>query len=188
LSEINLLIPKARIGVLIGQNGETKRMIEAKLKVRLNVNSETGLVRVTPLKDADSLALLKARDVVNAIARGFSPERALKILNENVMLELIDLRDMLGKSENTLQRLKGRVIGKDGKTRRLIENLTGAYISVYGHTIGIIGDYDSLSIAREAINMLLRGKQHSTVYKFLGVKRREMKKKSYLELWEKPPV
>ena len=60
-------------------------------------------------------------------------------------------------------------------------------VSVYGHTISMIGGYDAVSAAREAVEMLIKGKQHATVYKFLRIKRREAKKKMTLELWEKPP-
>jgi len=42
-----------------------------------------------------------------------------------------------------------------------------------------------MEIAREALQMPLRGSQHSTVYRFLHRKRRELKKKK-LELWQKP--
>lgn len=185
MSESSILIPKARIGILIGRNGEVKTEIEKTLNVELNIDSESGLVVVKPKESTDPLSILKARDVITAIGRGFSPEKAFKLFNEDVSLEIIDLRDVVGKNENAILRLKGRVIGKDGKTRRIIEENTGAYVTVYGHTIGIIGSYDSLSVAREAIELLLKGKQHSTVYKFLEAKRREIKKKEYIELWEK---
>ncbi len=74
----------------------------------------------------------------------------------------------------------------NGKTRRLIEELTDANVAVYGHTVSLIGTIDQTQIAREAIQMLVRGSMHSTVYRFLHRKRRELKKKM-LELWEKPP-
>ncbi|MEM4649963.1 MAG: KH domain-containing protein, partial [Candidatus Bathyarchaeia archaeon] len=143
MSELSFLIPKARIGVLIGQNGEVKAEIERRLNIELNVNSENGLVTIKPKEGSDPLSILKAKDVVTAIGRGFSPERAFKLFNEDVSLEIIDLRDIIGKNENAIRRLKGRVIGRDGKTRKIIEENTGAYVTVYGYTIGIIGSYDA---------------------------------------------
>jgi ribosomal RNA assembly protein len=82
-----------------------------------------------------------------------------------------------------MKRLKGRVIGKEGKTRRIIEELTEADICVYGHTISIVGEIDQVAIAKEAVRMLIRGSLHGTVYRFLHRKRRELKKKK-MELWE----
>jgi ribosomal RNA assembly protein len=74
----------------------------------------------------------------------------------------------------------------NGKTRRLIEELTDSNVAVYGHTVSLIGNIDQAEAAREAIQMLIRGSMHGTVYRFLHRKRSELKKKN-LELWEKPP-
>jgi len=83
--------------------------------------------------------------------------------------------------------MKGRVIGSEGKMRRLLEEMTDARVSVYGSTISMIGEFESVTAARQAIEMLLKGKQHSSVYKFLRRTKSESKKRKTLELWEKPP-
>jgi ribosomal RNA assembly protein len=95
------------------------------------------------------------------------------------------MRDFVGKSESDIKRLSGRIIGREGKTRRLIEELTDAYVSVYGHTVGIIGATEEAEIARQAVEMFIRGRLHTSVYRFLHVKRRELKKKK-IEIWKKP--
>ena len=74
----------------------------------------------------------------------------------------------------------------NGKTRRLIEELTDTQVAVFGHTVSIIGTIEQAGVAREAVEMLVKGSMHSTVYRILHRKRRELKKKT-LELWEKPP-
>jgi ribosomal RNA assembly protein len=131
--------------------------------------------------------LFRGQEVITAIGRGFSPERAFRLLNnEDAVLEIIDLRELFGSSQAELQRVKGRIIGQEGKTRRIVEELTDADVSVHGHTVAIIANLDEMEIAREAIKMLLRGSEHSTVYRYLHRKRRELKKKR-LEIWEKPP-
>jgi len=178
-------IPKERIGVLIGQDGKTKREIEENLNVKLEVDSETGDVTINLNEDStDPSQLFKARDIVLAIGRGFSPQRAFRLLHdEDVMLTIIDLREIFGRSKSDIRRVKGRIIGKEGKTRRIIEECTEAYISVYGHTVSIIGGVEQSEIAREAISMLIKGNQHATVYRFLQRKRHELKRRK-LELWE----
>ncbi|MBS7621647.1 hypothetical protein KEJ32_06015, partial [Candidatus Bathyarchaeota archaeon] len=68
--------------------------------------------------------------VVTAIGRGFSPEHAFKLIqDEEAVLDIIDLRIIFGKSESDIRRVKGRIIGMDGKTRRLIEELTDTNIA-----------------------------------------------------------
>jgi len=162
-----------------------KETIEKRLSVKLQIDSETGNVTLTLNPEAqDPSSLFRAKEVVIAIGRGFSPERAFRLLDdEESMLEVIDLRGAAGKSQSDIKRLKGRIIGRMGRTRRLIEELTDTNISVYGHTVSIIGNIDQVGVAREAVQMLIRGSQHNTVYRFLYNKRRELKK-SRFELWE----
>ena len=178
-------IPRDRIGALIGPNGRVKENIEKRLSVELQINSETGDITITLNPNAQDPSLLfRSKEVITAIGRGFSPERAFRLLKDDeATLKVIDLREVVGRSPSDIKRLKGRVIGKEGKTRRIIEELTGASISVYGHTISIIGNMDQAEAAGKAAQMLMRGSQHSTVYRFLHKKRRELKKKK-MELWE----
>lgn len=179
-------IPKERIGVLVGVEGKVKREIEEKLMVDLQIESDAGGVTITLSEKAtDPSLLLRAKDVVTAIGRGFSPERAFRLLeNPDNIFDLIDLRAIFGRSESDIHRVKSRIIGAEGKTRRTIEELTDASIVVYGHTVGFIGTFDQVNAARTAVQMLIDGYQHHTVYKYLQRKRIELKKQQ-LEIWEK---
>ncbi|MEJ2126460.1 MAG: KH domain-containing protein [Candidatus Bathyarchaeota archaeon] len=178
-------IPGNRIGALVGPDGTVKTIIERKLGVQLDVDSENGTVQITlPVTAEDPTVLFRAKEVVTAIGRGFAPEPAFRLLDdEEVTFEVIDLRDIVGRSASDLKRIKGRVIGKEGKTRKIIEELSEANISIYGHTVSIIGYPEQSSIAREAVNMLLGGSLHGSVYRFLHKKRSELKKQR-LQLWE----
>ncbi len=181
-------IPADRVGVLIGPDGVTKKNIEERLPVSLEVNSETGDVTITLSdKATDPSFLFKAKEVITALGRGFSPEHAFRLIrDEESVLDVIDLRAVFGKSEADIRRIKGRIIGMNGKTRRIVEELTDTYVAVYGHTVSIIGTIEETDIAREAIQMLVKGSMHATVYRFLHRKRRDLKKRK-LELWQKPP-
>jgi ribosomal RNA assembly protein len=180
-------IPRERVGVVIGPEGRTKKSIEDKLSVELQIDGEAGDVNILMKEGAtDPSTLFTAKDVVTALGRGFSPEHAFRLIrDEDAVLDIIDLRTVFGKSEADIKRVKGRIIGMNGKTRGIIEELTDANIAVYGHTVAIIGTMDQLQVAREAVEMLIKGSMHGTVYRFLHRKRRELKKKK-LELWEKP--
>jgi ribosomal RNA assembly protein len=182
------MIPHDRIGVVLGREGATKTDIEKMFKVKLNINSESGTIEVTPSDDnTDPSTILRAKDVVTAVGRGFSPERAMTLVDDDMVLDLIDLRELFGKNESDINRIKGRVIGSEGKMRRLLEEMTDAKVSVYGSTISMIGEFEAVSAARQAIEMLIKGKQHSTVYKFLRKTKTESKRRKTLELWETPP-
>ncbi len=180
-------IPKERVGVLVGPEGKVKQYIEEKMAVTLQIESESGGVTILlSEKSKDPSILFKAKDVVSAIGRGFSPEQAFRLIrNEEDIFDFIDLRTIFGRSEADIKRIKGRIIGADGKTRSLIEELTEANVVVYGHTIGIIGSFEQIDVARNAVQMLINGNQHHSVYKYLQKKRSDFKKQK-LQLWEKP--
>jgi len=158
-------IPKDRVGALIGTDGETKEMIEKRAGVRMRIDTE-GEVDIED-NPQDPLASLKAMDLVKAIGRGFSPQRAIRLLDEDEYLEIIELGDFIGKKTDQLVRVRSRLIGTNGKTRKIIEDLTGAHMSIYGSTVSLIGNSVQLPIAKKAVEMILRGSEHATVYRYL---------------------
>lgn len=179
-------IPKERVGILIGEEGKVKQYVEQQLNVKINVDKEGDVTIALAEKASDPSMLLKAKDVVTAIGRGFSPDVTYRLIrNEDEIFDMIDLRQVFGRSESDIKRIKGRIIGTDGKTRKLIEELTEANVVVYGHTVGIIGNFVQADAARNAVQMIIEGCQHHSVYRYLQRKRSELKKEK-LELWEKP--
>jgi ribosomal RNA assembly protein len=177
-------IPRERIGALIGKGGRVKQQIEKRCGVKIEIDSETGDTMIMDNKSADHLEAFRAVEAITAISRGFSPERAYRLFDgDELIFQQIDLHDYTGKSPNALERIKGRVIGEGGKARRMIEELSGAYISVYGHTVCFIGNFREVKLATDAIAMLAKGSMHKTVYNMLqGAKRRD--KMDRMRLWE----
>ena len=64
------------------------------------------------------------------------------------------------------------IIGKAGKARETIEELTECSISVYGKTIAIIGFCDNVSVCKRAVESLLSGSPHASIYKWLEKNRK----------------
>lgn len=183
-TDAHIRIPKSRIAVVIGPNGAIKRQLEKMTNTSVSIDSTDGLVTVESEETSkDPLAVWKARDIVQAIGRGFSPQRAFALLDDDVYLRIINLEEF-GNTPNQIRRLKGRVIGQGGKTRRNIEELTDTYVTIMGNTISIIGEVENQQIAVNAIVRLLRGAEHSTVNRYLNTQRRQMKKRRALELWQ----
>lgn len=155
------------MGVIIGRDGTTKCKIETKSSTRLSIDSESGSVCIY----GDPLKTMRTADVIKAIGNGFSSERALTLLDDELlMLDIVDL-SRVASTPKELKRLKGRLIGKNGKARNLMESLTSTKISVYGKTVSIIGRSEQIEIIRAAINMLINGSPHARVYKFLEKKK-----------------
>jgi len=165
-------VPQDRIGVLIGEGGETMREIESRSEVRLDIDSESGSVAIESV--GDPVTALVAPDIVRAIGRGFKPEAALTLLDHEMrMFDLIDLSDKT-RNDNDLRRQKGRLIGENGRTRQLMEELSGADVVIYGSTIGMIGDPEEVEAVRRATGMILDGAPHGAVYSYLERKHREL--------------
>ena len=82
-----------------------------------------------------------------------------------------------------MERIRGRIIGLHRKSRRVIEELTGCYVSVYGRTVAIIGNMTDAKLAKDAVNMLAQGSAHKSVYQMLQRERTKRKMEKLL-LWE----
>jgi ribosomal RNA assembly protein len=180
--EQSVRIPVERVGAVIGKEGGTKRFLEDEMGVTLRVDGREGLVTV---KSDSALKTdpFSATRVIEAIGRGFSPQKARRLLDEGMAFEVIDLRDYAGRSVNSLERIRGRVIGLKGKSRRVIEELTGCHLSVYGRTVSIIGEVGEVQNASQAVRLLATGSQHKTVYNMLQ-KARTKRKMEKMFLWE----
>lgn len=166
-------IPQERVAVLVGTGGKVKQQIE-KHGVKLDIDSKIGDVI---LQSEDSLAELDAECVVKAIGRGFSPEHAFRLFSDSQYFELLDMRNFAGKKAKDVHRLAGRVIGKNGRTRQTIEDSLEVNVSIYGTTVAVIGDGRSVDAAIQAVEMLLKGSNHASVYRFLQKERRRIKLK-----------
>ena len=167
-----LTIPKKRIAVLIGKKGSTKRKIEKITSTKLTIDSELGLVT---LNGEDSLKAYQTKSVIEAIGRGFNPNIALSLLNDDICFEIIPIQNFSGKNKNNLIRIKSRVIGTRGKCRKTIESLTNTEISIYGKTVSIIGELQNVLIAKKAVEDILAGAPHSPVYKTIELSFRKLR-------------
>jgi len=178
-----LKIPQNRIGTLIGNKGDVKKSIEKATETILDIDSEDGTVYITPQENmSDPLGVWNANHIVKAVARGFNPEVALKLVDDDIYLEVIKLPLYIGKSKNALSRYKGRIIGQNGKTREIIMDMAEVQMAIYGKTVSLIGEMDNLMIAKEAIEMILKGSRHKSVYSFLERKKDELKLKEFKDL------
>jgi len=168
MSGINYIkVPKNRIAVLIGKDGTVKSYIEEQSNTTLRINSKEGTVQIIIDESNEStISAWKVSEIIKAIGRGFSPEFAYKLFDDETYLEIIDLEEILGKNKS-IPRVKARIIGENGKCRKFIEEMTDAHISIYGDTVSIIGEFLPLKIAKSAVMKLIQGMSHVRVYKFL---------------------
>jgi ribosomal RNA assembly protein len=166
-----VLMPKERIAVLIGKAGKVRKDIEKRSGVKIEIDSESGEVAVTRDLKKDAIPALAALEIIKAVARGFSPQKAYKLWNPNIYIATLDLTEFLGDSPKDLERVRARIIGREGKVRGYISRLTTTDMVIYGKTVSILGETENVSLAKEAVFKIIEGLPHNAVFRFLEAKR-----------------
>ncbi|MBS3053014.1 MAG: RNA-processing protein [Candidatus Aenigmarchaeota archaeon] len=149
-------VPKDRLPIIIGKSGLVKKEIETKTQTQIEVDEDITI-------KGEGVGILEAENIVKAISRGFTPKQAMQLLEEDRTLYIIQLP----KERKSLIRIRARLIGKNGQAKKNIERLTRSGIAVQGKTVSIIGTYENAGYAMGAIERLMRGDRHATVYKYL---------------------
>lgn len=148
-------IPEDRMSALIGKKGRTKKSLEKWTGTRIEAGDPVKI------DGEDPLMVLKAKDMVWAIGRGFALHQAKRLLEEDCEFRLVSLEGEKGKKR---ERMLGRVIGNDGRVKSRIEEETGALLCVRGKTIALIGKPGELAPAEGALSEILAGKTHAWAY------------------------
>src|SRR5207244_11051817 len=104
--------------------GTTEERLEKQTGTRISVESTTCQGTTDETETQDPVLALKAKDVVQAMARGFAEDRAFRLLDEDAYFEVLDIKDF-AHSKNRVAQIRARLIGTRGKPRRLMEVLTG---------------------------------------------------------------
>ena len=93
----SIRVPQDRVGAIIGPKGSTKRQIQKISGIKIDIDTEEGEVMIHDEAElADPLMALKIMDVIKAIGRGFSPERAFRLFDDDEYLEIVDLKEFVG--------------------------------------------------------------------------------------------
>ncbi len=123
--------------------------------------------------EADSaFNLLLVKNAVTAFNRGFDTKTSALLLDDAYDLVVMNIKDYANTPKRQIQ-LKGRVIGSRGMIKKRLSKETSTYIKVYGKTISIIGAYQNLNIAVEAVEMLLKGAKHDGVFSMINRRKLE---------------
>jgi ribosomal RNA assembly protein len=103
-----------------------------------------------------------AEKVIDALDFGFPFGVATLIKKEDFEFEVIDIKKYTSRKD--LEVIRGRIIGKGGKTLKTLSDLSNCFFEINGNHVGIIGPIDYIKFARESIISLIRGSKQSNVY------------------------
>ena len=138
---------------------KNKKNLEKELNVILNINGKEVEISGKPEEE------YVAERVIEAIDFGFPFSAALEIKKENILFEILNIKEHT--TQKDFERVRGRVIGRDGKALKTISNLSDCHIEISGNKLGIIGDSESIRNAEEACKLLIKGSKHANVYAYL---------------------
>src|SRR4030042_1649710 len=119
---------------------QNKDKLEKELEVKITNQGKNLFIDGEP--DKEFIAL----QAVRAINLGFSTEKALLLKKENILLQIINIKDITKRKD--LERVRARIIGKQGKTLKTLNNLTCCEFAIQNNCIGIIGDAEDIQEAR----------------------------------------
>lgn len=146
----------------------SKEIIEEELEIE--IQEVNGKVKISTKKE-NIENLMNGEKALNALKWGFQPETTLKLTKPTYDMQEIDLKKYRGK----LREIKGRIIGKQGKTKKRIAKLTNSSIMITKRRAIVIGEFGNIELAIEAIKMIASGQRRQNVYKYLHNQKRKQR-------------
>ncbi|MGI0141164.1 MAG: KH domain-containing protein [Candidatus Micrarchaeales archaeon] len=158
-----VLIPIKRVKLL---DKKTLESISKRLNCKIHIEDENQVVI-----EGDAYDEYNAKNIISAFGRGFDMNQAYTLLSEEYFFTPINLKEMF-RNKDQLMRVKGRIIGENGKTKEYIEAVSGAKLCIYENTVSLIGTIEQIKVANVAINILLEGGTHKKAYRVMEKARR----------------
>ena len=136
-----------------------KARLEQKLNCKINIKDKTITIDTDPFNEYE------AQRVFDAINLGFSVEKALQVLDEEINFIKINIKDYA--NTKNLEVVRSRLIGTHGKTKKTIEEITKCDVSIHDNIVGIIGPAEVTERALTAVTNIIKGTKQANAYKYL---------------------
>lgn len=146
----------------------TRPIVEhMKLQIRFNQKNRTVEIKTSEFT-TDAGALQKGADFVQAFMMGFELQDAIALLRlDDLYIDTFEIKDVKTLHGDHTSRAIGRIAGQAGKTKFAIENATRTRIVLAEERIHILGSFNNIKVARNAISRLIMGAPPGKVYNLM---------------------
>lgn len=141
--------------------------VESKLKIKISFSGKKLTLKGNELTEFITIEIIKAIDY------GFDTEDALLLLDQNYSLKIINIKEHTRRKN--LEEIRARIIGRQGKAKTTIANLTNSKIVVKGNEVAIISDADHLEFVTQGVISLIQGAKHGNVFSYLEKQNRTLR-------------
>ncbi len=138
---------------------KSRKKLEKELEVKITNRGKEVYLEGSPENE------YTAEKVIEAIGFGFPISTAILIKKDDLLFEIINIKEHTNKKN--LERVRGRIIGTGGKTLKTLSNLSDSFLEIKDNEIGVIANPENVKIANEAITSIIKGSKQSNMYAFL---------------------
>ncbi|KAI4320673.1 hypothetical protein MLD38_034127 [Melastoma candidum] len=186
VSSFSTLFPKYREKYLQEAWPSVKSAL-SEYGVACELNLVDGSMTVsTTRKTRDPYIIVKARDLIQLLARSVPAPQAIKILGDEWQCDIIKIGNLIRNKERFVKR-RQQLVGPNSSTLKALEILTGCYILVQGNTVAAMGPYKGLKQVRRIVEDCIKNKMHPVYHIKILMMRKELEKDPALanESWDR---
>ena len=152
---------------------ETYRILKNKKKLEKELNVKLKFKGKKATIDGAELQEFITGRVIEALNLGFQLQSALALKDEDFIFEKINIKNLTKRHD--LARVRARLIGQNGRTKKTLQELSGCAVCIKDNKVGIIGHFDCIRAATNAVTNLIHGSKQSSVYAFLEKERAKLR-------------
>ncbi len=165
------------LGRILTHEGRNIRHLEKEFKTKIIINkgkTEADFL----INGKNSVQEYLILEILEALAVGFDLETAMLLKDEEFVFKKVELKKYV--HGGRLEVVKGRIVGSQGKSKRVIQSLSECDLCLCDNNISIIGRAENVELASRALESLIRGSKHANVFKALEEGRKSIREEELL--------
>ncbi|KAK2962416.1 putative Pre-rRNA-processing protein PNO1 [Blattamonas nauphoetae] len=158
VQERRVRVPRNRLTPFRNEFVDIVRPLVEHMKLQFKFDERRKIILLRPGPTAEISSLQKGCDYLEAYMVGFAQKDAVALLRlDELYLDSFEIQDVKTLHGDHLSRGIGRIAGKDGSMKYAIENSTKTRVVLAENKVHILGSYQNIALAKDAICSLILG-------------------------------